>query len=165
MRQVFPAHPGHPGTQEESVAVDVTVQPGGARRFTLQSSQAQRDSAPQQRVVDEQPDAPRVQSPSPLFDALFALALDDARLNSVDAIRDSAYNGGQPIPCRCFQTGERWHYVWTRDLAYAAHLGLAWLDTPRAPASIQDYQNAFPPLALPFFAPQHFSCVNLTMRL
>ncbi len=136
MRQVFPAHPGHPGTQEESVAVDVTVQPGGARRFTLQSSQAQRDGAPQQRVVDEQPDAPRVHSPSPLFDALFALALDDARLNSVDAIRDSAYNGGQPIPCRCFQTGERWHYVWTRDLAYAAHLGLAWLDPQRTATSL-----------------------------
>lgn len=136
MQHTFPAHPGDAGGRAETVSVDATVQPGGARRFTLQSSQAQRDGAAQQRVVDEQPGAPRVQSPSPLFDALFAMALDDARLNSVDAIRDSAYNGGRPIACRCFQTGERWHYVWTRDLAYAADLGLAWLDPQRTATSL-----------------------------
>ncbi len=117
MKQTFPAYPGDANGREESVSVDVAVQAGGARRFTLMSTQVQRDGAPQQRVVDERVYAPRVNSPSDLFDALFAMALDDARLNSVNEIRDSAHNGGQPIACRCFQTGESWNYVWTRDLA------------------------------------------------
>jgi len=136
MLHTFPGHPGNPSPSAETVSVDATVQPDGTRRFLLQSTQAQRDAAPQQRVVDEPADGPRAQSPSALFDALFAMALDDARLNSVDAIRDAAYNGGEPIACRCFQTGERWHYVWTRDLAYAAHLGLAWLDPARTASSL-----------------------------
>lgn len=136
MKQTFPAYPGDVNGREESVSVALTALAGGARRFTLHSTQAQRDDAAQQRVVDERPDAPMVRSPSVLFDALFAMALDDARLNSVDEIRDSAYNGGRPISCRCFQTGESWHYVWTRDLAYAAHLGLAWLDPQRTATSL-----------------------------
>ena len=57
------------------------------------------------------------------FDALFALAGHEMRQDSVDAIRDGNYNGGAPIPCDCFETGEKWHYVWTRDLSYAADLG------------------------------------------
>ncbi|MBQ0933619.1 MGH1-like glycoside hydrolase domain-containing protein [Ideonella alba] len=136
MRHTFPAYPGVTSPQAEHVSVASTPLPGGARRFSMQSSQAQRDGGASQRVVDERPDAPRVQSPSALFDALFALALDDARLNSVDEIRDAAYNGGAPIACRCFQTGELWHYVWTRDLSYAAHLGLAWLDPQRSASSL-----------------------------
>ncbi|GCL64079.1 MGH1-like glycoside hydrolase domain-containing protein [Pseudaquabacterium pictum] len=136
MQQTFPPYPGDASGRDETVRADVTLRPDGTRRFTLQSSQAQRDGAAQQRSIDELPDAPRVQSPSALFDALFAMAVDDARLNSVDAIQDAAYNGGQPIPCRGFQTGERWHYVWTRDLAYAAHLGLAWLDPERTATSL-----------------------------
>ena len=136
MKQTFPTYPGDPNGQAETVSVDVTPRPDGKRRFTLHSTQAQRDAGPQQRVVDERADTPQVRSPSVLFDALFAMALDDARLNSVDEIRDAAYNGGRPIPCRCFQTGELWHYVWTRDLAYAAHLGLAWLDPQRTATSL-----------------------------
>lgn len=136
MKQTFQAYPGDATGREESVTVDVTLQSGGARRFTLQSTQAQREGGAQQRVVDERLDGPSVRSPSVLFDALFAMALDDARLNSVDEIRDSAYNGGRPIACRCFQTGESWHYVWTRDLSYAAHLSLAWLDPQRTATSL-----------------------------
>jgi hypothetical protein len=136
MQQTFPPYPGATHAREERVSVDVTVLAGGARRFALQSTQAQRGDAPQHRVVDEQVDGPLVRSPSALFDAMFAMALDDARLNSVDEIRDSAYNGGRPMACRCFQTGESWHYVWTRDLAYAAHLSLAWLDPQRTATSL-----------------------------
>jgi hypothetical protein len=67
---------------------------------------------------------------------LFALAVDDAKQASVTKIQDAAYNDGQPIPCNCFETGEQWHYVWTRDLAYALDLGLADLDPTRAVDSL-----------------------------
>ena len=136
MKQTFPAYPTEPKSRDETVSVDTLLRPDGERRFTLNSTQAQRDGAAQQRVVDEPGDAPQVHSPSALFDALFAMAVDDARLNSVDEIRDAAYNGGRPIACRCFQTGEFWHYVWTRDVAYATNLGLAWLDPQRSATSL-----------------------------
>jgi mannosylglycerate hydrolase MGH1-like protein len=78
-----------------------------------------------------------VHSSSLLFDALFAQAIDDARLDSVSSIRDAAYNAGQPILCECFQTGEKWSYVWTRDLSYSADLSLAVLDPLRVRNSLQ----------------------------
>jgi len=74
---------------------------------------------------------------SPLFDGLFAMAQDDLRLDSVQAIRDDAFDHGQAIPCACFETGEKWHYVWTRDLSYAVDLSLWRLDPARAKASLR----------------------------
>jgi hypothetical protein len=53
------------------------------------------------------------------------------KLDSVAQIQDAAFNNGEPIACDCFETGERWHYVWTRDLSYAADLGLGYLDPHR----------------------------------
>jgi len=67
-----------------------------------------------------------------LFDGLFAMAQDDLAQDSVDAIRDGAFDNGQPIPCKCFETGEKWHYVWTRDLSYAIDLGLWRFDPARS---------------------------------
>lgn len=141
--RTFAAYATEVGGQPETVTAE--VQGSGTRRFILRSSQAQRDDTPQVRVVDEAPGSPQVHTASPLFDALFAMALDDARLNSVDEIRDAAYNGGQPIACRAFQTGEKWHYVWTRDLAYAAHLALAWLDPARTAESLGFKTSGFRP--------------------
>lgn len=131
IEQAFPPYPGDAGGRVERVRVTVPDARAPLRTYTLRSSQAQRDAAPPQRVVKERPGAPRVRSGNLLFDALFAQAVDDARLNSVSAIRDGAYNEGLPIPAEVFQTGEKWTYVWTRDLAYAAHLGLAWFDPQR----------------------------------
>ncbi len=37
----------------------------------------------------------------------------------------------RPIPCSCFETGEKWRYVWTRDLSFAADLALAKLRPER----------------------------------
>ncbi|NKJ23053.1 Six-hairpin glycosidase-like protein [Dyella sp. SG609] len=74
---------------------------------------------------------------SPLFDGLFAMAQDDLRLDSVQAIRDDAFDHGQAIPCACFETGEKWHYVWTRDLSYAVDMSLWRLDPQRAKASLR----------------------------
>ncbi|MBP7829809.1 MAG: hypothetical protein KA248_07820 [Kiritimatiellae bacterium] len=70
------------------------------------------------------------------FDGLYALAIEELRQNSVEAIRDGAYDEGRPIPLHAFQTGAQWPYVWTRDLAYAVHLALAQADPPRAAASL-----------------------------
>jgi hypothetical protein len=139
----YPPYAGDAGGREQSASVTVQALPGGLCEFTLTTTQAQRDNTPQRRVVADLAGSPRTATGSPLFDALFAMALDDARLNSVSEIRDGAYNGGQPIPCACFQTGEKWHYVWTRDLAYAAHLGLGWLDPARTVTSLRFKTSGF----------------------
>ncbi|MEI7037970.1 Six-hairpin glycosidase-like protein [Fulvimonas yonginensis] len=83
-----------------------------------------------QRVIQPQP--LRVETASPLFDGLFAMAQDDLAQDSVSAIRDGAFDHGQPIPCHCFETGLKWPYVWTRDLAYAVDLGLWRFDAARS---------------------------------
>jgi len=83
-----------------------------------------------QRVIPKQPLA--VQTASPLFNGLFAMAQDDLKQDSVTAIRDGAFDHGQPIPCHCFETGLKWPYVWTRDLSYAIDLGLWRFDADRS---------------------------------
>jgi hypothetical protein len=113
------------------------------RTYTLTSSIEQRDNGPSSRTFSELADRPRARSGSLLFDALFAMAMDDARLASVNEIRDDAYAGGKPIPCPCFETGEKWTYVWTRDLAYAADLGLAALDPERVVNGLLFKTSAF----------------------
>ncbi|WP_425497833.1 Six-hairpin glycosidase-like protein [Lysobacter arvi] len=80
-------------------------------------------------VISPQP--MRSQTASPLFDGLFALAQAELAKAQVEAISDSAYDRGKPIPCSCFETGEKWRYVWTRDLSFAADLALATLRPER----------------------------------
>ena len=83
-----------------------------------------------ERVIAAQP--LRTETASALFDGLFAMAQDDLALDSVGAIRDGAFDHGQPIPCQCFVTGLKWPYVWTRDLSYAIDLGLWRFDPARS---------------------------------
>jgi hypothetical protein len=83
-----------------------------------------------ERVIAAQP--LRTETASALFDGLFAMAQDDLALDSVSAIRDGAFDHGQPIPCQCFVTGLKWPYVWTRDLSYAIDLGLWRFDPARS---------------------------------
>ena len=78
----------------------------------------------------------RVQTASPLFDALFAMAQEDLDKDSVRAITDAAFDNGRPIPCRCFIAGKKWPFVWTRDVSYSIDLGLWRLDPARARASL-----------------------------
>ena len=84
------------------------------------------------REVAEQPGRPYVRTGHDLFDSLFAMALADAELDRVSQIRDDAFDFGKPIACECFETGEKWHYVWTRDISYSVDLGLAALDPQRS---------------------------------
>jgi hypothetical protein len=139
----FPAYVQEPAGGAQTVGVLVATEPGAVRRFTLTTSADQRDDGPQERSIVEVPRAPAVHSASLLFDALFAQAIDDARLDSVGSIRDAAYEAGQPILCECFQTGEKWTYVWTRDLSYSAYLSLAVLDPIRVRNSLRFKISAF----------------------
>ena len=112
-----------------------------ARSYLLSTTAQLRDGLPANpRTVVEQPGSPRVRTLNPLFDALYALALEEAKQDSVDAIQDAAFNQGQPIACPpggCFETGRLWRYVWTRDVAYASHLALALMDPQRARNSLE----------------------------
>ncbi|GGY74081.1 esterase [Pseudoduganella plicata] len=115
------------------------------RSYTHSTDLALRPGDPQEVRYVERADVPRVRSGKLAFDALFAMAGDEMKQNAVSAIRDDSYNGGQPIACECFETGEKWHYVWTRDLSYAADLGLALLDPERVRNSLQFKLSGYRP--------------------
>jgi hypothetical protein len=107
------------------------------RTYVHSTTMQLRDPGPQFAPYQEDAALPRVRSGNLAFDALFALAVHEMRQDSVKEIRDGNYNGNAPIPCDCFETGEKWHYVWTRDLSYAAELGLAMLDPQRVRNSLE----------------------------
>jgi hypothetical protein len=113
--------------------------PADARRYFLQTDAPLRDGLPEGGVLqlEESAEHPRVRSGNLWFDALYSMSMDEAALNSVDTIRDGAYRDGGPIRVKAFQTGEKWLYVWTRDLAYALHLGLSAYDPARALESLR----------------------------
>ncbi len=131
--RTYAPYAAEPGGTAATVSVSATGKPG-ARTFHLTSTAPQRENAPSTRIIAEQ--GPFIRTGDNLFDALFAQAVDDARLASVSSIKDEWYNNRQPIPCPCFETGEKWNYVWTRDLSYALDLGLAGLDPRRAVNSL-----------------------------
>lgn len=112
----------HDSLQWRGQRASIEIQPGGG--FLLHAANGRH------RLIPAPPYA--VRTASPLFDGLYAMAQDDLRLDSVDAIRDGAYDHDQPIPCHCFATGEKWPYVWTRDLSYSVDLGLWRYDAARA---------------------------------
>ena len=101
------------------------------RSYTHSTTLQLRDPVPQHATYTESADRPYTRTGNLAFDALFALAGSEMAQDAVGEIKDGNYNGGAAIPCDCFETGEKWHYVWTRDLSYAADLGLALLDPAR----------------------------------
>ncbi len=116
-----------------------SVKQAGAdyRGYAQSTTQELRDPGDSFTTYQEQADLPRLRSGNMVFDALFALATHEMRQNSVAQVKDGSYGGGQAIPCDCFETGAKWHYVWTRDLSYATELGLGILDPQRARNSLQ----------------------------
>ena len=110
------------------------------RTYQLRTTAALRDGQPgNPRTVRERDGWPTLRSGHDLFDALYALAVDEMRENSVAAIRDGSFNNGNPIDCPaegCFETGRLWNYVWTRDTSYAADLALASMDPLRTRNSL-----------------------------
>jgi len=111
----------HDSVQWRGQTASMAAQPDGG--FVLHSPHGD-------RRIPAQP--LRVHTASPLFDGLFAMAQDDLHQDSVTSIRDDAYDHGRPIPCICFETGEKWPYVWTRDLSYSVDLGLWRYDAERS---------------------------------
>lgn len=106
------------------------------RSYTIASTGMRRDLMPgSPRTVVERDTDPALRTGHDLFDALFALAMDEAHENSVGSIEDYAFDMGEPLPCPeggCFETGRLWTYVWTRDTSYSVDLGLAAVDPTRA---------------------------------
>jgi Mannosylglycerate hydrolase MGH1-like glycoside hydrolase domain len=136
---------GQPGSDTwndggETATVTVDESDDCARGYTLSTTQVLVDALPDNpRAFAELPDQPVVRSGHRMFDALYALSLEEVRENSVDAISDWAFNDGNPIACPpggCFETGRKWTYVWTRDTAYAVQLSLGLLDPVRAKNSL-----------------------------
>ncbi|MEG0183336.1 MAG: Six-hairpin glycosidase-like protein [Stenotrophomonas sp.] len=118
-----------------ATAADLTFDGRTARADTAADGGFRLQAAGQTVAIAAQP--MRSRTDSVLFDALFALAQQEMDADRVDAIRDPAFNQGNPVPCDCFQTGERWPYVWTRDVSFAADLALARLDPQRTRQSLQ----------------------------
>jgi Bacterial alpha-L-rhamnosidase 6 hairpin glycosidase domain len=123
------------GSSHASVIVTGTA---GARTFTVSSDVRQRDNyfPSGRRELAEQNNQTFIETGNLLFDAFYALAVAEARENSVESIHDSAFNHGEPFRIHAFETGVRWPYVWTRDLAYSTHLGLASFDPERCATSL-----------------------------
>ncbi len=124
---------------DHTLSVAVAGLPG-LRRFSFASNASQVDGLHTHggaRCVDERSTGPYADTGSPVLDGLFALALAEVGENAVESICDAAFSGGHPIPLAAFETGAKWHYVWTRDLAYAVDLGLAGLDVRRCVASLK----------------------------
>ncbi|HEU4373403.1 MAG TPA: esterase [Telluria sp.] len=115
------------------------------REYAQSSTMQLRDPGPQFVTYKETAGLPTVRSGNLAFDALFALAGAEMKQDSVSEIRDGNYNGGAAIACDCFETGEKWHYVWTRDLSYAANLGLAMLDPLRVMHSLDFKLSGYRP--------------------
>jgi len=87
-------------------------------------------------TISETAGRPVVRTGSAMLDGVFALAVKEAGQNSIDAVSNGAYDGGSPTTCvvdgvGCYYTGAGWTYVWTRDTAYSAALGLGSLDPLR----------------------------------
>ncbi|WP_271898892.1 hypothetical protein [Candidatus Phyllobacterium onerii] len=111
------------------------------RTYQLTTTQDQRKANKgKQLTIEERADAPTIRTGSQMFDGLFAMAMQEARELTVTSIKDGAYNNGNPVPCGgtigCYQSGDEWTYVWTRDTAYAVDLGLAQINPQVAKNSL-----------------------------
>jgi hypothetical protein len=126
------ASPSELKWRDQQVSVTVAPAPRAGERRAYRFSRTSSGGGRSERLVGEVPGQPYVRTGNILFDGLFAMALADARLDEVAQIRDGSFDEGRPIDCICFETGEKWPYVWTRDISYAVDLGLASLDPRRA---------------------------------
>jgi hypothetical protein len=94
-----------------------------------------RDNFPASReiIIKEHSKYPKIRTNSEIFDAIFTMSINEVVENSVEQITDHSFKSSI---CQCFETGRKWNYVWTRDISYSAHLGLAALNTKRMKNSL-----------------------------
>jgi len=114
----------------------------GLNTYYLKSNAPIRDNflAFNEIQIDEHSNLPFTRTGSTLFDSLFALAIQEMKKSSVSTISDFSFDTAH---CECFETGEKWRYVWTRDTAFAADLGLAALDPIRTMNSLSFKLSGF----------------------
>ena len=100
------------------------------RTYKLTTDVLLRDNIPwnKEKTIQVTNDYPQLETGSPLLDGLYALTMQEVNENSVEQITDPSFSTSQ---CHCFETGRKWNYVWTRDIAYSAHLSLAALNQKR----------------------------------
>ena len=116
----------------------VSVTGDELRTYTLTTNAKLRESGdPKQRTVSETAGSPILRSGNTMLDALFALAITELNENKVSAISDYSMSNGDQVPCDCFETGANWHYVWTRDTAYAVHSAIAFLEPQKSKNSLK----------------------------
>ena len=117
----------------------VSVSGDELKTYTLTTDAELRDNYPasKERTITESAESPLFRSGNNMFDALFALAVTELNENKVSAISDYSMNNGESVPCDCFETGENWHYVWTRDTAYAVHSSVAFLEPQKSKNSLK----------------------------
>ena len=117
----------------------VSVTGDELRTYTLKTNAELRDNYPasKERVVAETAGSPILRSGNTMLDALFALAITELNENKVSAISDYSMNNGDQVPCDCFETGANWHYVWTRDTAYAVHSAVAFFEPQKSKNSLK----------------------------
>jgi hypothetical protein len=117
----------------------VSVSGDELKTYTLTTDAELRDNYPasKERTITESAESPLLRSGNNMFDALFALAVTELNENKVSAISDYSMNNGESVPCDCFETGENWHYVWTRDTAYAVHSSVAFLEPQKSKNSLK----------------------------
>jgi glycogen debranching enzyme len=124
-----------------TATLTTTDRDGCLRSYALASTALRRDMLPTSpRRFAEREGDPTLRTGHDLFDALFAMSMEEARECSVAAIQDGAFDMGRPVPCApggCFETGRLWKYVWTRDTSYSVDLGLAAVDPVRARNSLE----------------------------
>ncbi len=117
-------------------AVSIDDRTACHRSYSLTSTAVRRDMLPTSpRVFVERMDMPTLRTGSDLFDALFAMALDEVHQASVASISDGAFDSGHALACQsggCFETGRLWTYVWTRDTSFSVDLSLGAIDPIRA---------------------------------
>ncbi len=117
----------------------VSVSGDELKTYTLTTDAELRDNYPasKERTITESAESPLLRSGNNMFDALFALAVTELNENKVSAISDYSMNNGESVPCDCFETGANWHYVWTRDTAYAVHSSVAFLEPQKSKNSLK----------------------------
>ncbi|MBK6689357.1 MAG: hypothetical protein IPG45_33120 [Deltaproteobacteria bacterium] len=133
--------PSAVGMAPEMATVQIIAENDCRRTYRLETTASLRE--PRRgpiREVNEPADRPRLRTGSPIWDAVYALAVAEAAEASVAQIQDGAFLNGAPFTCAppgCFETGRLWKWVWTRDTAFAGELGLAALDPARLLSSLE----------------------------
>ncbi|MEK6626545.1 MAG: esterase, partial [Bdellovibrionota bacterium] len=120
----------HVDWRNNSASATTLSNSSDTNEYLLRTTHLLRDDLPRSKELHilENRNYPIIRTDSPLFDAIYAMSINEVEENAVEEVRDSSFS---TEPCHCFETGRKWSYVWTRDISYAAHLALGGLNQGR----------------------------------